>query len=246
MFVSSKTIPLAKHFLNFLLLFTLNQAFAQTDSLASISDTLIVPATDTTAKEKKVEKPKKPQTGVFRQALYLEPLTLANKPGAAFIRSAVPGLGQITNGQNWKAPIVWVAATGGIATIRFWGSRFKGYRKVIIAETAAGETSSTFQPAKGLFDGGLNIGFKENTDVEAVTIDNTRFNTVIERYRRYRDLSVIGFTVGYLVVGVEAYVAAHLKNFDVSDDISLQIKPMVQPNLAFGTAFGATLQLNFK
>lgn len=227
------------------MLFTTSFAFAQADSLESVSDTLIAFPVDTTVKQK-IEKPKKPKTGVFRQALYLEPLTIENKPGAAFIRSAVPGLGQITNNQFYKAPIVWVAATAGVATIRYWGSRFKGYEQEILAADASGETSTTFQPARGLFDGGLNIGFKKNDDVEAVTIDNTRFKTVIERFRRYRDLSVIGFTVGYLIVGVEAYVAAHLKNFDVSDDISLHIRPMAQPNLAFGTAFGATVQLNFK
>lgn len=222
-------------------------ASAQTDSLQSTSDTLIVFPVDTLSKEKaKISKPPKPKTGVLRQALYLEPLTQANKPGAVFIRSVVPGLGQITNDQFYKAPIVWAAATAGVVTIRYWGSRFKGYRDIIIAADAAGETSSTFRPALGLFDNGLNIGFKLNEDIEPVTITNERFKTVIERFRRYRDLSVIGFSVGYLIVGVEAYVAAHLKNFDVSDDISLQIKPMAQPNLAFGTAFGASIQLNFK
>ncbi len=244
MFVSSKIIPLAKYFLSFLLLFSLNKAFAQSDSLANLSDTLIAFPVDS-VKGKEIAKPKKPKTGVFRQALYLEPLTLENKPGAVFIRSVVPGLGQITNGQNWKAPIVWAAAAGGIGTIRYWGSRFKGYRDEILA-SGVNATSTTFRPAKGLFDGGLNIGFTENLDAEQITIDNTRFKTVIERFRRFRDLSVIGFSVGYLIVGVEAYVSAHLKNFDVSDDISLQIKPMVQPNLAFGTTFGATAQLNFK
>ena len=239
---------MAKYLYSCLFLFFVNLALAQADSLRSVSDTLIVLPVDTVGNEKqgKEVKPKKPKTGVLKQALYLEPLTPANKPGAAFIRSAVPGLGQITNGQNWKAPIVWVAAAGGVATIRYWGSRFKGYRDIIVAADAAGESSSTFQPAKGLFDGGLNIGFKTNEDAEPVTITNERFKTVIERFRRYRDLSVIGFSVGYLIVGGEAYVAAHLKNFDVSDDISLQIRPMAQPNLAFGTAFGATVRLEFK
>jgi hypothetical protein len=222
---------------------------AQADSLQSaVSDTSIVLPVDTVGKEKsaRVIKPPKPKTGVLKQALYLEPLSIANKPGAAFIRSVVPGFGQITNDQFYKAPIVWTAATAGIVTIRYWGNRFKGYRDIIVAADAAGETSSTFRPALGLFDNGFNIGFQLNEDVEPVTITNTRFKTVIERFRRYRDLSVIGFSVGYLIVGVEAYVAAHLENFDISDDISLQIRPMAQPNLAFGTAFGATIQLNFK
>jgi hypothetical protein len=243
-----KITTLTKYLTGFLLLFLTTFAFAQTDSSQSVSDTLIAFPVDSINSQKtdKATKPKKPKTGVLRQALYLEPLTIENKPGAAFIRSVVPGLGQITNNQKWKAPVVWVATVGGIATISYWGSKFKGYRKVILASDAAGETSSTFQPAKGLFDGGLNIGFKEDSSLEPVTINNTRFKTVIERYRRYRDLTVIGFSVGYLIVGVEAYVAAHLKNFDVSDDISLQIRPMARPNLVFGTAFGATVQLNFK
>jgi hypothetical protein len=243
-FLLPKSTTLTKYLAGLLLLFSATFASAQVDSLRSVGDTLVVLPTDTTSK--KELKIKKPKTGVLKQALYLEPLTLENTPGAAFIRSVVPGLGQITNNQKWKAPIVCVAAISGIATINYWRSRFKGYETVILASAITGETSSTFQPAKGLFDGGLNIGFKENNSVEPVTIDNTRFKTVIERHRRYRDLSVIGFSVGYLIVGVEAYVAAHLKNFDVSDDISLQIRPMAQPNLAFGTAFGATVQMNFK
>lgn len=223
--------------------------FAQSDSLrlSSPTDTLIIAPTDSS--KKVATKPEKIKTGVFRQALYLEPLTEANRPGAAFIRSVVPGLGQITNNQRWKAPIVWAGATGGILTIHYWGSRFKGYRDIILASDGATpkQTSSTFQPAKGLFDGGLNIGFVPNNDVEAVTIENQRFKTVIERFRRFRDLSVIGFSLGYLITGVEAYVAAHLKDFDVSDDISLRFKPMVRPDLAFGTAtFGASIQLTFK
>lgn len=236
---------MAKYLYSCLFLLFTNLAFAQADSLRSTGDTLIAFPVDTTAK-KRVEKVKKPKTGVLKQALYLEPLTAANTPGAAFIRSVVPGLGQITNNQFYKAPIVWTAATAGVITIRYWGSRFKGYREIILASDAADETSSTFLPAKGLFDSGVNIGFKTNEDAEPVTINNTRFKTVIERYRRYRDLSIIGFTVGYFIVGVESYVAAHLKNFDISDDISFQIRPMAQPNLAFGTAFGATIQLNLK
>ncbi len=210
-------------------------------------DTIVTLQADTLLKMRaeSIKKVTKPKTGVLKQALYLEPIVPANRPEVVFIRSVVPGLGQITNNQFYKAPVVWVATIAGVGTIRYWGSRFKGYRDIIVAADAAGESSSTFLPARGLFDGGLNIGFNLNEDVVPVTISNTQFNTVIERFRRYRDLSVIGFSVGYLIVGVEAYVAAHLKNFDVSDDISLQIKPMVQPNLAFGTTFGATVQLNF-
>lgn len=239
---------MVKYLISCILSLLITAAFAQVDSLRRLeSDTLVALQTDSLLKKRaeNIKKVAKPKTGVLKQALYLESVASANKPEVVFIRSVVPGLGQITNDQFYKAPVVWVAATVGVGTIRYWGSRFKGYRDIIVAADAAGESSSTFLPARGLFDGGLNIGFNLNEDAVPVTISNTQFNTVIERFRRYRDLSVIGFSVGYLIVGVEAYVAAHLKNFDVSDDISLQLKPMVQPNFAYGSTLGLTVQLNF-
>lgn len=225
-----------------------NFAFAQIDSLKITTDSLRVDtSTVTKTPISKVADIIKAKKGVFRQALYLDPLTPENTPGAAFIRAAVPGLGQITNKQMWKAPFVWVAAVGGIGTMNYWSSRFWYYRKELLLANDAGLVSTTFYPAKSFLQSGLNIKANPDFSVEQLTLSNERLKTIIERYRRYRDLTFIGFSVGYLITGIEAYVTAHLKNFDATDDITLRFEPMVQPNMAFGRAtFGARIQINFK
>ncbi|WP_304470605.1 DUF5683 domain-containing protein, partial [uncultured Muribaculum sp.] len=49
-------------------------------------------------------------------------------------------------------------------------------------------------------------------------------------YRRNRDLCIIGMIGVYLVAMVDAYVDASLTHFDISPDISLDIKPSLIPD----------------
>lgn len=65
------------------------------------------------------------------------------------------------------------------------------------------------------------------------------------QFRRFRDLSIIGMAVGWTIFAVQANVTAHLKSFDMSENISLKIEPMVNPG--FGNAsFGGKFVFNFK
>ncbi len=65
------------------------------------------------------------------------------------------------------------------------------------------------------------------------------------QYRRWRDLSRIGFTVGWLFFAIEANATAHLKAFDVTDNISMQIKPAMPRDLN-GQGIGVNLTFNLK
>src|SRR5690625_226118 len=59
-------------------------------------------------------------------------------------------------------------------------------------------------------------------------------------YKRYQ-LSIIATAAVYLMNGIEAYVDAHLKNFDVSEDLSLMLgKPAVSTD--FPTPYLLTSQ----
>lgn len=55
--------------------------------------------------------------------------------------------------------------------------------------------------------------------------ENSRIESGMNQFRRYRDLSRIGFAVGWLLFAIEANVAGHMNTFDISDDITLQIQP---------------------
>src|SRR5690606_18549647 len=75
--------------------------------------------------------------------------------------------------------------------------------------------------------------------------DNLRYNR--DFYRRNRDLTVLLSVLAYTLNVAEAYVHAHLKEFDVSDDLSMRIEPnLMQVPGTYTTTPGLTLTLTTK
>lgn len=142
----------------------------------------------------------------------------------ATIMSAVfPGLGQIYNRKYWKAPVIY-AALGGLG---YWGVtnqiKYKYYSD--------------------------NLRY-ENDDDES-TANSTLYSTsqLIDQkryYRKYRDIAIMAGALVYLVNIIDANVDAHLKTFDVSDDLSLQVNPYSNIDYNNKLQAGLTLKLKFK
>ena len=65
-----------------------------------------------------------------------------------------------------------------------------------------------------------------------------------EYYRKNRDLSVIGMVGLYAFNLIDAAVDAHLREFDVTDKLSFQVKPVYQVGLA-GNYSGINLRIRF-
>ena len=72
--------------------------------------------------------------------------------------------------------------------------------------------------------------------------DALRVKALKLEYRKYRDFAVIGFSIIYLINIIDANVDAHLKTFDVSDELSLQIKGGYSP-LANTNGFSLVLNI---
>ncbi|MGR3809776.1 DUF5683 domain-containing protein [Jiulongibacter sp. NS-SX5] len=75
--------------------------------------------------------------------------------------------------------------------------------------------------------------------------NSNTFESAKNQYRRWRDASYIGFAAGWLFFALEANVAAHLKTFDMSEDISFRIEP-AGPQTFGSQAAGISLGLHFK
>lgn len=146
-------------------------------------------------------------------------------PGRAALYSTIfPGLGQIYNRKYWKLPIVYLAL--GTATYAaVWNH----------------QQSQIYLDA-----------FYEQTDPNNPDPDFADIYTeaqLIELYyqhRRWQDLSIIIGAVLYGLQVLDAYVDAHLYDYDVSDDISFHWQPALinlgyQPIPAFG--LGLTLSI---
>lgn len=134
----------------------------------------------------------------------------AYSPRIATYRSAIlPGWGQATNKKYWKIPIIY-AALGTTAYIFFRNS--KQYKQARNAYTNAtdGDPSNDYLIPQPYF---------------TVKDQPERIKTFRNQVRQNIDYTVLFFIAFWGLNVVDATVDAHLKTFDVSDDLSLQIKP---------------------
>jgi hypothetical protein len=132
------------------------------------------------------------------------------RPRVAIIRSAVlPGWGQATNKKYWKIPIVY-AALGTTAAI--FSRNLKQFKeaKSAYANAIDGDPSNDYQIPQPYY---------------AVKDQPERIKSFRNEVRQNLDYTVLFFIVFWGLNVMDAAVDAHLKTFDVSDDLSIRIKP---------------------
>lgn len=69
--------------------------------------------------------------------------------------------------------------------------------------------------------------------------DQTGVLTIHNQKQNFRDLSILGFTAIYLLQVIDAGVEAHFVNFDISEDLSMNITPTLfnRQTLGLGVTF---------
>lgn len=148
----------------------------------------------------------KKNKGIFKKA---DPAKKYN-PRIATIRSAIlPGWGQATNKKYWKIPVVY-AALGTTAVIFFRNVKQFNDARYAYANAIDGDPSNDYlipQPYWSVKD------------------QPERIKSFRNDVRQNVDYTVLFFIAFWGLNVVDAAVDAHLKTFDVSDDLSLQIKP---------------------
>ena len=121
-------------------------------------------------------------------------------PKKASIYSAViPGAGQIYTKKYWKVPIIYGGLVASAYFINDNNNQYKEYREAALLSYETGEDQ---------------LGY---TYSELITLK--------DHYKRNREISYFSFVGVYILNIIDASVNAHLFNFDVSDDISLNIRP---------------------
>ena len=135
-----------------------------------------------------------------------------HSPTKATIMSAcLPGLGQIYNGKWWKVPIVY-AGLGGLGYLAF--SNYSNYSLYLAAyRYSTGETEDVSEKAIEL----------------AGHYSSSQLQTYKESYRRSFELYTIITVAWYGLNIIDACVDGHLYTYDISDDLSLDIDPYLQP-----------------
>lgn len=131
----------------------------------------------------------------------------------------VPGLGQYYNKHYWKIPVIY-AGFGAAAYFIYDNTKnYNLYRSEYAAQ----------------------LNGKGTDDLRFINMSSEEFEYNIDYYQRNRDLAYIFTGVFYALQIVDAVVFAHLKGFDISEDISFRVRPIVTPQGSYG--FG--LALNF-
>lgn len=144
-----------------------------------------------------------------------------------------PGAGQIYNKSYWRVPIV----VGGFATTIYcidWNNR--GYQRF----KKAYRLKADYDAAPELYPNGSQDEFGGR--YSATFLKNLR-----NSYRRNRDLCII-LTAGlYLLQIVDAHVDAHLRDYDISKDLSVSLSPVIgysYNRMAPYSGGGATVGMN--
>jgi len=139
-----------------------------------------------------------------------------SRASKAAMRSAIlPGLGQAYNKKYWKVPVVYGALAIPAYTFFYnlqWFNRTRYAYNVLVRKDTANFVN-VYPPLQPLVARG-----------DASGLQNYRND-----FRRNVDYSALAFLILWGLNIVDAAVDAHLKDFDISDDLSLQIKPGYLP-----------------
>lgn len=179
--------------------------------IAKTMDTIIrpipAPGTDTVKAANKA---------LFTDSAYVPNSRLPHSPRkAALYSAAFPGLGQAYNREYWKMPLVYAAI--GTCTYFFIDNMntYKRYRDAYRLRVD---------------------GNPDTIDKDPLTMNGDDLSVKLGRdqWRQYVDYSVLFFILAYGLNIVDATVFAHLRNFDMSDDLSMRISPTLINNRTLG------------
>ncbi len=158
---------------------------------------------------------------------------------AAFYSAVLPGLGQIYNKRYWKVPLVWGAIGGGIYGYRFYDQQYKDLRTAF-KRRKAGFTDDEF------YDLRLEPG--QVTTRTTPEIDDQRLERLQNDRQNDRDLTLLVTILFYALNVVDANVDAHLKQFNIDDDLGLnfEFQPYLELNpISSDPNYGMALIVKF-
>lgn len=125
----------------------------------------------------------------------------------------IPGWGQVVNKQIWKVPIIYGLFAGiGVYTVHIDG-QYKDYRAAYYNSTQGEDNDFRFGPTPEYLEG----------------INSNQLQANRNNLRNRRDLMFVIMGLAYGLNAIDAYIYAHMRSFDVSDDLSA--KTTIQPTI---------------
>lgn len=126
---------------------------------------------------------------------------------SALYSAVLPGAGQFYNRQYWKIPIIYAGVGAATYFLIDNTQQYQRYRQAYINRI----NNPTYR------------------DEEFKNRSTSDLKTLQDQYRKQLDLTILLTGVGYTLQVVDALAFAHLRNFDISKDISLRMQPVALP-----------------
>ncbi|RZJ67119.1 MAG: hypothetical protein EOO50_07305 [Flavobacterium sp.] len=149
-----------------------------------------------------------------------EPLDPLRPAKAAFYSAVLPGLGQVYNKRYWKVPLVYAAMGTSVYFYADANTKYKSYRDAYKRRLAG-------------YD-----------DDQYDYLDDERLISAQRFYKKNREYSILFVAAFYILNIVDANIDAHLKQFNVSDDLSLA-PDVYQNDINSKPTIGVTLNYTF-
>lgn len=132
--------------------------------------------------------------------------------GKATIYSILlPGLGQAYNGEFWKIPIYYGLMAGSLSFVLTNDTNYRRF-KSIHNRASSGDPTYT-----GPYSAESALYYRNV-------------------YRRYRDYSIVALAGFYLLQVIDANVFSYMQDFELSDDITMNISPaIISPEPVYAT-----------
>jgi hypothetical protein len=151
----------------------------------------------------------------------------AHSPNKATFYSAIlPGLGQIYNEMYWKVPLIYA----GIGSLVY----YTNYNNFV------------YNKYKDAYDIQLRIDKGEDgLESKYPTYSADNLKRLKDNWRRNRDLCIIGIGIFYVAQIIDADVDAHLFDYDMSEDLSMRVEPVLIQNevFSFKTQYSSSIGL---
>lgn len=147
-----------------------------------------------------------------------------------------PGAGQIYNKSYWKLPFV----VGGFASMIYvidWNNRgYTRFKKAYALRYDYDENPDNYDGASAdEFGGRYSASY---------------LKSIRNSYRRNRDLCMIMTAGLYILQVIDAHVDAHLRDYDISDDLTMNIDPLFRSEYSYSMqkdcmTYGFNINLKF-
>ncbi len=171
-------------------------------------------------------------------ALPVKEQFVPNPNRALWLSLVFPGAGQIYNRKYWKLPIFYGGFMGCAYALTWNQQMYMDYSQAYLDIMDDDPNTKSYEE---MLPPRYNIAGREE-----------QFKKIFKRkkdyFRRYRDMSAFAFGAVYLLSVIDAYVDAHLSEFDITPELSMRLQPAVIENngsLQRKCSYGIGCSLNF-